>query len=69
MRQTLLITQFDTAQVQDPILHGRQNPLTPPGVFTLVQCGHDSQRKMQAGPRITDLCASDERRAVKKSRS
>ena len=64
MLEPLLIAQLDAREVEHAVLHGAEHLLAAAGARTLEQRGDDAQRQMQAGARIADLRAGDERRAV-----
>ena len=62
--EPLLIPELHAAEVEDTVLHRRQNLLTATGRIALVERGDDTEREMQPGSGIADLRAGDHRRAV-----
>ena len=62
--EPLLIPELHAAEVEDTVLHRRQNLLTATGRIALVERGDDAEREMQPRTRIADLCAGDHGRAV-----
>ena len=64
MLQTLLVAQFDPAQVQNAVLHGSQHLLAAAGLLTLVKGSDDAQRQMQAGAAVANLGTGHGRRAT-----
>src|SRR5216683_2220334 len=64
MGQALLVAQFDAAEVEHAVLHGRKHLLAAPGGVALVERGDDAEGEMETGAGIADLRAGDQRRAV-----
>ena len=64
MREALLVAQLDAAEVQHAVLHGDIDLLPAAGGVALEQGGDDAECQMQAGARIADLRARDQRRAI-----
>ena len=49
MLQSLLISQFDPAEIEYTILHGGKHPLTLTGSFSVEECSANAQREIQSG--------------------
>ena len=65
--EPLLVAQLDARQIEDAILHGAGDLLADAGGLALVECSDDAEREMQARPRVADLRARHERRAIPES--
>ena len=50
MRETLLVAEFDAAQIEHTVLHRTDHALSPPGLLALKESGHDPEGQVQAGP-------------------
>src|SRR6185295_8998365 len=60
--ETLLVAQLHAGKVEHAVLHGSEHLLTAAGAGALIKRGADAERQMEAGARVADLRARDERR-------
>ena len=64
VRQPLLIAQLHAAQVQHRILHGDRHALPAAALLPVQQRGENAGHEVNAGARVANLGAGDERHAV-----
>ncbi|GCC46453.1 hypothetical protein chiPu_0030492, partial [Chiloscyllium punctatum] len=62
--EALLVAQLDARQVQHAVLHRRGDALALAGMGAMIERGDDAEREVEAGARVADLRAGDERQAV-----
>jgi hypothetical protein len=64
VREALLVAQLHAAQVEHAVLHGASHALPLAAVRAVIERGDDAEREVQARPRVADLRACHERKAV-----
>src|SRR5690606_28467077 len=64
VREALLITQLDAAEVEHAVLHRAGDALAFTRARALEKCGDDAEREMQSRSAVADLRARHERQAI-----